>query len=450
MEKKLDLEDTVRAVTEQPWARIRAFMKPVIPALAAVLIAALAAGCTMMVSVPQETPASEVEPPEALIAARVEDAEPADEQLKTPVEQAGASVLSDSEQAAFCAYLLDKFDELEVRGAFDAESRWTAERLSDTVACLTIYRPDAQDEVLDELIYHRETGLVSDTRFRCYQASVGDDAPENVRTYTYNALLSSVYQKIPFECFANYLDGHYRELSPLGLWSYDTVWSVSMTVREMRLTISGLPGGGSEAFTLDLDTMLVRREETDAQRAVFAQWFDFAVQWRLDKLPVFWSDETAEDENHGLPDGASAYLTWLYAVNQETLDAEGLIEPDWAYANISKYFPIRRLSFDDLPDVWEFKDGGYSLSHADAGQKPLVRLDSLEADVLDGKTVYTMQLTFLATEHPVGDAEWETLRAQILSGDETGLLESHIDTYRFRFSGGEPYFLEHNELMICR
>lgn len=72
---------------------------------------------------------------------------------------------------------------------------------------MTIYRPDAQDEVLDELICHGETGLVSDTRFRCYQASVGDDAPEDVRTYTYNVLLSSVYQKIPFECFANYLDG---------------------------------------------------------------------------------------------------------------------------------------------------------------------------------------------------------------------------------------------------
>ena len=409
-----------------------------------------AAGCTMTGSVPQEVPASEVEPPEALIKARVEDAEPADEQLNALLEKAGASVLSDSEQAAFCSYLLDNFDELEGRGVLNAESRWTAERLSDTVACLTIYRPDAQDEVLDELIYHGETGLVSDTRFRCYQASVGDDAPENVRTYTYNALLSSVYQKIPFECFANYLDGHYRELSPLGLWSYDTVWSVSMTEREMRLTISGLPGGGREAFLLDLDTMLVRREETDTQRAIFAQWFDFAVQWRLDKLPVFWSDETAEDENHGLPDGASAYLTWLYAVNQETLDAQGSIDPDWAYANIAKYFPIRRLSFDDLPDVWEFKDGGYSLGHADAGWKPLVRLDSLEADVLDGETVYTMQLTFLTAEHPVEDAEWDALRAQILSGDESGLLEAHIDTYRFRFSGGEPYFLEHNELMICR
>lgn len=258
MEKKLDLEDTVRAVTEQPWARIRAFMKPVIPALAAVLIAALAAGCTMMDSVPQETPASEVEPPEALVAALVKDAEPADEQLAALLEKAGTSVLSDSEQAAFCAYLLDNSDALEVRGAFDAESRWTAERLSDTVACLTIYRPDAQDEVLDELVYHEETGLVSDTRFRCFQAFTGENAPEDVRTYAYHALLSSVYQKIPFECFADYLDDNFSTLSPLGLWSYDTVWSVSMTEREMRLTVSGLPDGGSEVFTLDLDTMLVR------------------------------------------------------------------------------------------------------------------------------------------------------------------------------------------------
>ena len=105
----------------------------------------------------------------------------------------------------------------------------------------------------------------------------------------------------------------------------------------------------------------------------------------------------------------------------------------------------------------------YAFATAPAAQqtRTAVKINPQSADIYaegipatfpseDGKTVYTMQLTFLATEHPVGDAEWETLRAQILSGDETGLLESHIDTYRFRFSGGEPYFLEHNELMICR
>lgn len=433
-------------------ARIHALAKPVKPALpallTAVLIAAFAAGCTMTGSVAQDTPVSETEPQEVLVSARVEEAEPSDKQLKALLDDAGGSVLSDSEKAAFDSYLINNFDALHVRGAFNAESRWTAERLSSTDACLTLYLPDAQDTVLDELIYHGETGLVSDTRFRCFQACTDENAPENVRTYTYNALLSSVYQKLPFECFADYLDGQFSMLSQLGLWNYETVWSVSMTEQTIRLTISGLPNGGSEAFTLDLDTMLVRREETDAQRAVFAQWFDFAVQWRLDELPVFQFDETAE--NNGLPDSASAYLTWLYAVNQETLDAEGLIEPDWAYANISKYFPIRRLSFDDLPDVWEFKDGGYSLRNAGAGQKPLVRLDSLEADTLDGETVYTMQLTFLEAERTVDDAEWDTFRTQILSGDETGLREAHIDTYQIRFSGGEPYFLSHSEIVICR
>ena len=208
--------------------------------------------------------------------------------------------MSDSEKAAFDSYLINNFDALHVRGAFNAESRWTAERLSSTDACLTLYLPDAQDTVLDELIYHGETGLVSDTRFRCFQACTDENAPENVRTYTYNALLSSVYQKLPFECFADYLDGQFSMLSQLGLWNYETVWSVSMAEQTIRLTISGLPNGGSEAFTLDLDTMLVRREETDAQRAVFAQWFDFAVQWRLDELPVFQFDETAENNGQRL------------------------------------------------------------------------------------------------------------------------------------------------------
>lgn len=142
-------------------ARIHALAKPVKPALpallTAVLIAAFAAGCTMTGSVAQDTPASETEPQEVLVSARVEEAEPSDKQLKALLDDAGGSVLSDSEKAAFDSYLINNFDALHVRGAFNAESRWTAERLSSTDACLTLYLPDAQDTVLDELIYHGET-----------------------------------------------------------------------------------------------------------------------------------------------------------------------------------------------------------------------------------------------------------------------------------------------------
>ena len=160
--------------------RIHALAKPVKPALpallAAVLIAALAAGCTMTGSVPQDTPASEVGAAGgARFKARVEDAEPADEQLKALLDECGRFCLvGQRARQRSDSYLLDNFDALDVRGAFNAESRWTAERLSDTVACLThLSCPTRRMTVLDELIYHGETGLVSDTRFRCYQASVG-------------------------------------------------------------------------------------------------------------------------------------------------------------------------------------------------------------------------------------------------------------------------------------
>ena len=432
--------------------RIRTLAKPVktaFPALlAAVLIAALAAGCTMTGGITQEAPASETEPPEALVSARIENAEPADAQIKALLEKTGASLLSDSEKTAYCTYLSKNFDALHTRGAFDVESRWTVERLSSTAACLTIYCSDEQDVPLDELICRAETGFVSDTRFRCFQASAGESAPEDVKAYTYSVLLSSVYQKIPYDCFADYLDSHYDALAPLGLWSYDTVWTISMTERKMQLEISGLPHGGSTSFILDLDTMFVSRSGADTQRTIFEQWFDFAVQWRLDKLPVFQFDQTAE--NNGLSDSASAYLTWLYAVNRQTLDKQGSIDPDWAYADVSRHFPIRRMSFDDLPGIWEFTGGVYPLRNADAGQKPLVRLDSLEADISDEQTIYTMKLTFLDADHTIDDKEWTALRAQVLSGDETGLLEAHVDTFEFRVSDGEPYFLSHREIMICR
>lgn len=85
-------------------ARIHALAKPVKPALpallTAVLIAAFAAGCTMTGSVAQDTPTSETEPQEVLVSARVEEAEPSDKQLKALLDDAGGSVLSDSEKAA--------------------------------------------------------------------------------------------------------------------------------------------------------------------------------------------------------------------------------------------------------------------------------------------------------------------------------------------------------------
>ena len=253
------LKARIRSITKKP--------RTAIPVLIAVLLlAALAAGCTMTGAKPQEQAAepSAVQQPES-------DQFP-DEQLASTVEPldmmiaakldhaAGADALSQDAKDSFCAYLLQSRGALEQLGLFDAEAHWSAEALGDTTFCLTLYAPE-QEDAADELLYRSETGLVTDTRFRVFTSACSDDAPEKVREYIFQCLLSSVSPLTPLDYLDAYLDGHYDELSAAGIWDYSTTWSMMLADRSLFLTISGLPDGGERIFVLDLDTNTVTPTE---------------------------------------------------------------------------------------------------------------------------------------------------------------------------------------------
>ena len=251
-------------------ARIRSIAKKprtAIPVLIAVLLlAALAAGCTMTGAKPQEqtaepSAAQQPEPdqfPDEQLASTVE---PLDMMIAAKLDHAaGADALSQDAKDSFCAYLLRNYGALEQLGLFDAEAHWTAEALSATSFCLTLYAPE-QENAADELLYRSETGLVTDTRFRVFTAACSDDAPEKVREYIFQCLLSSVSPLSPLDYLETYLDGHYDELSAAGIWDYNTTWSMMLADRSLFLTISGLPDGGERIFVLDLDTNTVTPTE---------------------------------------------------------------------------------------------------------------------------------------------------------------------------------------------
>ena len=260
------LKARIRSITKKP--------RTAIPVLIAVLLlAALAAGCTMTGAKPQELPAAEpsaVQQPESETAPEPDQlpdeqpspaVEPSDVMIAAKLDHAaGADALSQDAKDSFCAYLLQNRGALEQLGLFDAEAHWSAEALSDTTFCLTLYAPE-QEDAADELIYRSETGLVTDTRFRVFTAACGDDAPEKVRKYIFQCLLSSVSPLTPLDYLDAYLDGHYDELSAAGIWGYGTVWSMMLADRSLFLTISGLPDGGERIFVLDLDTNTVTPTE---------------------------------------------------------------------------------------------------------------------------------------------------------------------------------------------
>ena len=339
---------------------------------------------------------------------------------------------------AYTVWLVSNFDALLQNGALEDDIRWALLATQSGEGNLVMRSDETRTPYFYYCLYYdAETGHVDDFDPRLMSALKESNVQDPELAQTAQVT------------FAAYFRGHYDELKPLGIFRYGARWTIRLTDGDLFLDAETLTGG-TEQFIFTPDTGLVHRsgEAADAPGAFESVWVDFAVNWRLDYLPVF--SDALYPENNGVPDAASEYLMWLYATNMDELKAQGYMDADWVENTIQAHFPIRRLSMDDLPKTWEFRNGRYEPVATGVNPKPLVRLDSLEADVSDERTVYTAKYTFFSAGHALADeAEWQQLRSNILAGDLSGLWEDHVDTFEFYFESGQPIFLSHSELMIC-
>lgn len=346
-----------------------------------------------------------------------------------------------NQQAALTAYtvwLVDNFDAMLENGALEDDIRWELLATQSGEGNLVLRSDETRTPYFYCCLYYdAETGHVDDFDPRLMSALKESNVQDPELAQTAQVT------------FAAYFRGHYDELKPLGIFRYGARWTIRLTDGDLFLDAETLTGG-TEQFIFTPDTGLVHRsgEAADAPGAYESVWVDFAVNWRLDYLPV--CSEALYPENNGVPDAASEYLMWLYATNMDGLKAQGYMDADWVETTIQAHFPIRRLSMDDLPKTWEFRNGRYEPVATGVNPKPLVRLDSLEADVSDERTVYTAKYTFFSAGHEIADeAEWQQLRSNILAGDLSGLWMDHIGTFEFYFESGQPVFLSHSELEVC-
>ena len=339
---------------------------------------------------------------------------------------------------AYTGYLAANFDALLENGALEDDIRWELLATQSGEGNLVLRSDETRTPYFYYCLYYdAETGHVDDFDPRLMSALKESNVQDPELAQTAQVT------------FAAYFRGHYDELKPLGIFRYGARWTLRLTDGDLFLDAETLTGG-TEQFIFTPDTGLVHRsgEAADAPGAFESVWVDFAVNWRLDYLPVF--SDALYPENNGVPDAASEYLMWLYATNMDELKAQGYMDADWVETTIQAHFPIRRLSMDDLPKTWEFRNGRYEPVATGVNPKPLVRLDLLEADVSDERTVYTAKYTFFSAGHEIADeAEWQQLQRNILAGDLSGLWEDHVDTFEFYFESGQPIFLSHSELMIC-
>ena len=343
------------------------------------------------------------------------------------------------QQAALTAYtvwLVSNFDALLQNGVLEDDIHWELLATASGEGNLVMRSDETRTPYFYYCLYYdAETGHVDDFDPRLMSALKESNVQDLELAQTAQVT------------FAAYFRGHYDELAPLGIFRYGTRWTIRLTDGDLFLDAETLTGG-TEQFIFTPDTGLVHRsgEAADAPGAFESVWVDFAAHWRLDYLPV--CSEAPYPEHNRVPD--SEYLMWLYATNMDELKAQGYMDADWVETTIHAHFPIRRLSMDDLPKTWEFRNGRYEPVATGVNPKPLVRLDSLEADVSDERTVYTAKYTFFSAGHELADeAEWQQLRSNILAGDLSGLWMDHIGTFEFYFESGQPVFLSHSELEVC-
>jgi hypothetical protein len=198
-------------------------------------------------------------------------------------------------------------------------------------------------------------------------------------------------------------------------------------------------------YALTPDTAADSSSQQDDEAALRAKYFDFAVDWRLDYIPVF----PAAGQT-GAPSVSSDYLMWAFMLDYDRLSAQGDMEKDYVERQIKSHFEVTSLRHEGLRETWNFDGEKYTPYAGGIKGKPMALLKSLSQAEENGRTVYTLKLDFLTADHPLENppedsAEWRSLRQNIIDQQTDGLSVLSTDVFRFYLQSGEPVFLSHTQ-----
>ena len=306
------LKERVRAIARHP--------KTAVPVLIAVLlIAAIAAGCTMTGakqknSTPDAAATAEAETTSDAetahrdaILTRLQEVIPAEVPGVDPAEPTTAKAIS-----GFADYLLRHYEQLDARGFFADDTVWEPVTLDDQDFQLVIR--DKNGNKLDVLSYHAQYDIADDAAYRCSMAM-----------YAYSVYIDVAQTA---ERFASYLAEHGKEWQDSDIWDYDTVWSPRKLDSQILLHISNLPNGSTVTFSMDCDTLTVTYEpvDLDKRKAAIETKLNAALASDIVRDDTYWFPLRELDETRQQA-ALTAYTVWLVD-NFDALLENGALEDD--------------------------------------------------------------------------------------------------------------------------
>lgn len=169
-------------------------------------------------------------------------------------------------------------------------------------------------------------------------------------------------------------------------------------------------------------------------------YFDFAIENRLDYMPFFTEGNAPTDSGE--------YLYYAFVINLGNWgDEKGTMTKDYVDSVIHAHFQVGDVRHAALPNRWNFDGETYTAVPMGINEEPIYGLSKLDVSQESDRTVYTATLGHYADNSGfIPDAEdMAILRENIAAGDLSGLtlVQTEMVSYYINDETGDAVFLSH-------
>ena len=194
------------------------------------------------------------------------------------------------------------------------------------------------------------------------------------------------------------------------------------------------------------------QNEEDEQAELRGEYFDFAMDYRLDYIPYFALNEA--------PQTSDEYLMWVFTMNAEEIKSDDTYDrshmtKEYVEEMVEKYFKATDLEHKSLFKCWDYEDGIYLACIGSYNPLPVAVLRELNEEEQDGKTIYSVTLDFCAKADNTAlgsyGPTYEKFKEDIINGEYTdlsqiGLKVDKTESFKYYLEDDELVFIEHLEL----
>lgn len=181
---------------------------------------------------------------------------------------------------------------------------------------------------------------------------------------------------------------------------------------------------------------------TDYFQGLREKYFDFAIEHRLDYLPVF--------EKNQAPTDSAEYLFYAFMINFDNWgENKGIMTKEYVEEIIQTYFKVENITHSPLHKGWDYDGEKYIAIPGGVNEEPIYVLREYYTSDQKDRTIYhlTMDYCIFVDKDGVGiipsEEDLEKIRENILAGDLSKLQVLRSEEFSYYLDNNQVVFLSH-------